>query len=41
MCLLIQIQIIIETQVNNTNIDLEDKNNTSSKTYEVQIKAKE
>ena len=34
-------KIIIETQVNNTNIDLEDKNNTSSKTYEVQIKAKE
>lgn len=32
-------KIIIETQVNNTNIDLEDKNNTSSKTYEVQIKA--
>lgn len=33
-------KIIIETQVNNTNIDLEDKN-TLSKTYEVQIKAKE
>lgn len=32
-------KIIIETQVNNTNIDLEDKKNTLSKTYEVQIKA--
>lgn len=32
-------KIIIETQVNNTNIDLEDEKYTSSKTYTVQIKA--
>lgn len=34
-------KIIVEAQENNTNLDLEDKNNTSTKTYTVQIKAKE